>query len=519
MRMNKIFFALLSYCLCLFASVSLNAQGSSPFPRSSPEAEGVSSRGIIRFLDAAQHSKNVIHSFIFLRHGKVIAEGWWDPYQPKLRHSLYSVSKTFTSTAVGLAVSDNKLNLTDKVISFFPNDLPQSLSPYLSELSVRDLLTMSGGMDPDPSLTVGSKNRNWMKAFLSTPIVHKPGTVFLYNSMGTFMLSAIVQKVTGQKLVDYLKPRLFDPLGISGMDWEENMMGMNTGGWGLRIRTEDMAKLGQLYLQKGNWNGNQILPASWIEEATTVKIIQHPQLAQLSKDSSDWEQGYGYQIWLCRHHAYRADGAFGQYIIVFPEWDAVLAIQSETQDMQNELNLVWDYLLPAFKKNKLPDDQKSLIDLKVKLANLALPAEAGSYTSLTQNKQTYKTFILEPNASQIGSVVLDIKDSICHLVLNTASDTYNLYYGAGKWKLGQTNKPGPSPMGTYKENYALLSPYKVAGNFFWKDDQTLVLQMRYLESPHMETFTLKSEGKKLTMDIDYSFNFGSDQMELTGVQK
>ena len=155
-------------------------------------------------------------------------------------------------------------------------------------------------------------------------------------------------------------------------------------------------------MQKGIWNGNQILPASWIEEATTEKIIQHPELSQSAKDSSDWEQGYGYQIWRCRHHAYRADGAFGQYIIVFPEQDMVLAIQSETRNMQNEMNLVWDYLLPAIKKNKLPEDQKSLYALKAKLSTLAIKPDAGSFTSFTANKKLNKYFILEPNDNQFS---------------------------------------------------------------------------------------------------------------------
>jgi Beta-lactamase len=509
----------LALSLICFFSVSLRGQSSSGLPHSLPETEAVSSGGILRFIEAAEKSKNELHSFIFLRHGKVIAEGWWDPYKSTLRQTLYSTSKTFTSTAVGFAVSENKLKLTDKVISFFPNDLPGSISPFLAALTVRDVLIMADGMDPDPTHDVASKNHNWVKGFLATPIIYKPGTVFLYNSMGSFMLSAIVQKVSGQKLIDYLKHRLFDPLGISGMDWEENLLGVNTGGWGLRLRTEDMAKMGQLYLQKGIWNGNQVVPAAWIEEATTEKIIQHPELAQSAKDSSDWEQGYGYQIWRCRHHAYRADGAYGQYIIVFPELDAVLAIQSETGNMQSELNLVWDYLLPAIKKNKLPEDQKSQIALKVKLNTLTIQPETGSFTSLTNNKQTNKTYIFEPNENQIGSLVLDIKDSICHLVLNTGSDTYNLNFGAGKWKTGQTNKPGPLLNGTNKENFALQSPYKVTGNFYWKDDQTLVMQLRYLESPHMETYTLFMDGKKLNMDIAYSLEFGARSMTLTGTQK
>ena len=502
----------------LLASLTSFSQTGSSLAHSVPEAEMVSSAGILRFLQAAEKSSNELHSFIFLRHGKVIAEGWWNPYKPALRHSLYSASKTFTSTAIGFAVSENRLRLSDKVISFFPNDLPDTVSPYLAALTVRDVLIMSDGMDPAPS-DVREVSRNWVKGFLATPIKYKPGTVFLYNSLGTFILSAIIQKVTGQKLIEYLKPRLFDPLGISGMDWEENMMSINTGGWGLRVKTEDMAKLGQLYLQKGQWNGSQILPASWIEEATTAKIFRHPELSQIAKDSSDWEQGYGYQIWRSRHHSYRADGAFGQYILVFPDQDAVIAIQSETPDMQNELNLVWEYLLPAIKKVKMPADPKSEYALKAKLSSLALTPAQGSYSAYRANKSLNKYFVLEPNANHIINITLEIKDSICHFSLNTGTDTYNLLYGAGFWKTGQTNKPGPYSASASKENWALLSPYKVAGIFYWKDDQTLVLEMRYIESPHTEIFTCHIDGKSITVDIERSFDFGKKKTTLTGVQK
>jgi CubicO group peptidase (beta-lactamase class C family) len=516
--MTKKSFLILALLISSVSSRSLFAQNSTSLPRSTPEAEGVSSAGIIRFIDAAEKSKNELHSFIILRHGKVIAEGWWDPYKSTLRHTLYSASKTFTSTAIGFAVTENKLKLTDKVISFFPNELPDPVSPNLAALTVQDVLMMSDGQDPEPSSLAGT-SKNWVKAFLATPIVNKPGSVFLYNSMGTFMLSAIVQKVTGQKVLDYLKPRLFDPLGISGMDWEENLMSVNTGGWGLRVKTEDMAKLGQLYLQKGIWNGTQIIPASWIEEASTEKIIQHPMLAQSKKDSSDWEQGYCYQIWRCRHNAYRADGAFGQFIIVIPDQDVVIAIQAETPNMQNEINLVWDYLLPAIKKNKIPADEKALYALKAKLSTLAIKPNAGSFTSFTANKNLNKYFILEPNANQIGSITIQISDSICHFIMNTGVDTYNLYYGAGYWKTGQTNKPGPSLVSAAKENWALLSPYKIASNFYWKDDQTLVMEMRYIESPHTEITTCHFDGSKITVDIERSFDYGSKKTVLTGVLK
>jgi CubicO group peptidase (beta-lactamase class C family) len=505
--------------ISILSSISLKAQNNTSLPRSNPEEQGVSSGGILRFIQAEEKSKNELHSFMFLRHGKVIAEGWWDPYKPSLGHSLYSASKTFASTAIGFAVTENRLKLSDKVISFFPNELPDSISQNLGSLTVKDLLIMSAGQDPEPVFPVASKSRDWVKGFLETPIVYKPGTVFLYNTLGTFMLSAIIQKVTGQKLVDYLKPRLFDPLGITGMDWEENLLSINTGGWGLRLKTEDMAKLGQLYLQKGNWNGNQILPSAWIEEATTEKIIQHPGMAQSKKDSSDWEQGYGYQIWRCRYHAYRADGAYGQFIIVLPDLDAVIAIQAETPDMQNELNGVWEYLLPAIKKNKLPADEKSLYALKGKLSSLAIVPKSGSFSAFSENKNTNKYFVLEPNDSQIGSMTIQIKDSVCHLVLNTGADTYNLYYGLGFWKPGQTNKPGPLLFSYARENYALLSPYKIAGNFYWKDEQTLVMEMRYMESPHTETFICHFDGKNISVDIEHSLDFGKKKITLTGVEK
>ena len=196
------------------------------------------------------------------------------------------------------------------------------------------------------------------------------------------MLSAIVQKVTGQKLIDYLKPRLFDPLGISGMDWEENLMSINTGGWGLRVKTEDMAKLGQLYLQKGNGMAIRYCRLPGLKKQRQQKFSGIPSCRRSAKDSSDWEQGYGYQIWRCRHHAYRADGAFGQYILVLPDQDAVIAIQSETPDMQNELNLVWEYLLPAIKKGKIPADPKSEYALKAKLSSLALTPNSGQLFGL-----------------------------------------------------------------------------------------------------------------------------------------
>ena len=280
--------------LCFQLSVA--GAGSASLPRSVPEQEGVDSKGISAFLQVAETNRHEFHSLMVVRHGKVVAEGWWNPYGADLKHTMYSVSKSFTSTAVGFAVSEKKLKVDDKVISFFPEY--RSTNAYVADLTVKDLLTMSVGQEPDPTGKVGG-TLVWEKTFFETPILHKPGTTFLYNSAASYMLSAIVTKVTGQTVADYLKPRLFDPLGITGFDWETNPEGKNSGGWGLRIKTEDMAKFGQLLLQKGMWKGKQVLPKEWVEEATTAKIQQSPNATEEQKAKNDWIQGYGYQFWRC----------------------------------------------------------------------------------------------------------------------------------------------------------------------------------------------------------------------------
>jgi len=488
--------------------------------RSIPEAEGVSSQGIIDFLNAAAKSSHEFHSLMFLRHGKVIAEGWWAPYKPELRHTLYSTSKSFTATAVGFAVSEKKISVEDKVISFFPDQLPDTVSQFLSALKVKDLLSMSAGQEPDPTFKIVVNENNWIKSFLSVPIVHKPGTKFLYNTLATYMLSAIVQKATGEKVIDYLKPRLFQPLSIDGMDWEVDPNGINCGGWGLRLRTEDMAKFGQLFLQKGKWNGSQILPASWIQEASTLKIYQAPEAAQSKKDSSDWMQGYCYQMWRCRHNAFRADGAFGQYIIVMPDQDAVIAITAETGDMQSELNLVWDYLLPAMKDDKLAENKSVNIQLKQRLSTLVLPLPSTIGTiSPVAKRISGKTFTLEPNEKHLKSLGFGFEVSKCSLTMQIDSASYNFTLGYGQWVQSETSLLGPNLLLQAKAHFVGLPPAKTEGSFGWKDENTLELVLRYVESPHTETITCRFDKNKLSVDFHYSNMPGYKQPGITGILK
>ena len=496
--MKKIF-------IFLFLNLPLFAQKQVTLSRSNPEVEGVSSEGINNFIEAVSKSKHELHSFMILRHGKVVSEGWWNPYRNDLKHTLYSCSKSFTATAIGFAVSERKLTVNDKVISFFPEDLPDQISPNLAELKIKDLLSMSVGHEKEPSNIISTSD-NWVKEFLNTPIKYQPGTKFLYNSPATYMLSAIVQKVTGQRVIDYLKPRLFDPLGISGIDWEIDPKGINTGGWGLRLKTEDMAKFGQLFLQKGKWNGKQILPASWVEEASTMKILQDPNATQSRKDSSDWLQGYCYQMWRCRNNGFRADGANGQFIIVLPDKDAVIAITAEAPDMQGEINLIWKHLLPAFEDKKLPSNPKLMASLKEKASSLYLPILSRNVHSAMESNISGKNYSMIAGEKTFEGASFEFKNDICYLSLKTDSVTHRIPFGFGKWELSETTKFGPYLVARAKANRVGLPIFKVAGSYGWKDEKTIEMTLRYIESPHTETITCTFEDEKVSVDFQNIFN-------------
>jgi CubicO group peptidase (beta-lactamase class C family) len=343
-----------------------------PMPRSTPEAQGISSQAIRDFVEAADQI-NTLHSFMLVRHGQVIAEGWWEPEAPDKPHVLHSLSKSFNSTAVGLAIEDGKLSLDDPVLKFFPADAPTEPSDNLKAMKLRDLLTMTCGHDTEPKSVGGAPS---VKQFLGHPVLHKPGTHFQYNTMGSYTLSAIVTKATGQTTLEYLKPRLFEPLGIEHPEWESSPEGNSLGGYGLKLCTESIAKFGQLYLQKGKWDGRQLIPEKWIEEATSKQVPNDQE--SHAKIGIDWQQGYGFQFWRCTHNAFRGDGASGQFCLVIPEKDAVIAITADTGDMQGELNAVWERLFPAFQGERLPDDAAGLERLKQAIARLkAHPREKG----------------------------------------------------------------------------------------------------------------------------------------------
>ena len=329
--------------------------------RSAPEKQGVKSQAIVDFLNKIKDESHELHSFMLLKNGNVISECWWEPYAPQYRHQLFSLSKSFTSTAIGMAVSEGLLGVDTLLVDIFRQEIGElgdDIDEKIKRMTVRHILIMGTGMEYE-NWTFWGRQTNNIKNFLSSHIKNEPGSLFFYHSMATYIQSAIITKLTGLNLVDYLKPRLFEPLGISDPYWEQDNLGISMGGFGLNIKTEEIAKFGQLYLQKGEWNGKQLISESWVNEATRKHINNENNNANAS---IDWSQGYGYQFWRCRPEGvYRGDGMYGQFCIVMPDADAVIAITSNA-DMQRVQDLIWDMLLPALRENSEPREDKAAHD-------------------------------------------------------------------------------------------------------------------------------------------------------------
>ena len=482
-----------------------------PLPRCTPESQGISSAAVLDFVEAVDSTISELHSFMLLRHGQVVSEGWWAPYAAEHPHILFSLTKSFTSTAVGLAVTEGHLSIDDPVLAFFPEDAPKRPSKNLQAMRVRHLLSMSTGHLMDSTeKAVTNKEGNWIKGFFSMPVKHAPGAPFVYNSAASHMLSAIVQKVTGIPLKAYLTPRLFEPLGIEPAKWETDPSGINTGGWGLSLKTEDIARFGQMYLQKGLWQGQRILVEDWVEMATSKQVRND----LVEGTPIDWQQGYGFQFWRCQHNAYRGDGAFGQYCIVMPDQDAVLAITSGVGDMQAVLNLVWKHILPGMGATVLPEDKAIQNKLSTRLADLCLDPPH-HYTGQTeQNLQ--RSYSLADNPLDIKTILLDISNNRCRLTVKNPSGQHTLDCGAQNWLLSRTSF-------AFEDRRPLMSippeGYPIAAAFAWIAADTVEIQIRFYETHAYYTLTCQLDGDTITITPKVNVSFVPNQLpKLTGVR-
>ncbi|MGI5451926.1 serine hydrolase domain-containing protein [Streptomyces sp. CA-249302] len=444
-----------------------------PLPSSAPAAQGVDAAGVHAFLDALEAAPDIEpHSLMILRHGRLVASGWWAPYTPDRLHLLYSLSKSFTATAAGLAAGEGLLDFDDPVISYFPEFEADITDPRSRSMLVRHVASMASGHEQETYDRARALDPvHPVRGFLLLPPDHDPGTVFAYNQPATFALAAIVQRVTGQSLSGYLRPRLLDPLGIGEVAWLTGRSGLELGFTGLHGTTDAIARLGQLYLGEGVWEGERLLSREWVAEATRVHIPTEGAM-QDQGDRGDWQRGYGFQFWRSRH-GYRGDGAYGQFCLVLPEHDAVIAMTAATEQMQKVLNLVWEHLLPAFGPEPLFGREADDTALRDRLALLALPPSEGKPAPPERASEwTGAEF------TPAGGLCVD-QPKLTSVVVRPGPDGWT-------GTLTEDGRPLELPVGEGGWTVA-EEPLPVAVSGGWADADNLAVELVFLETPHRLT--------------------------------
>jgi CubicO group peptidase (beta-lactamase class C family) len=440
-------------------------------PRSSPAEQQVDPAAVLAFVDAVEADPAIeMHSLMVVRHGHVVAEGWWAPYTAERPHLLYSLSKSFTSTAAAFATAEGLLDLDDTVVSHFPEFDADITDPRSRRIKLRHVAAMaSGHLRETLGQAVTLDPEEPIRGFLLIPPEREPGTVFAYNQPCTYALASVVQRNAGMPLTRYLRPRLFDPLGIGEVGWHTFAPGREQGFSGLHARTEDVAKLGQLYLQAGHWNGGQLISQEWVA-AATAKQVDNPNEA-----NPDWRQGYGFQFWMSRH-GYRGDGAFGQFCVVLPEYDTVIVSTACTRQMQTVLEAMWAHLLPGL-RDAAPQAGSVQDRLAARLGGLAVPAYRANPAP-----STWEPWISGPFAVAAGAEGLQTQPTLTSIRVQPTDDGWHV-------TLIEANNALTFPVGT--TGWMVSTPTDAGGRSIpvaacggWPDDQTVRMEVIFLETPH-----------------------------------
>ena len=443
-------------------------------PRSTPAAEGINTQAVIDMMDSLLALPECdIHHVMVMRHGKVVAEMHPSPFRAEDSHTLYSASKTFTALAVGFAIDDNLLRLDDRVMNFFPDKRTGSVSDNMAAMTVRDLLMMASGVTPD--WTMRNNSTDWVKDWLAKTVDNKPGSLFQYDSMCTFMLSAIVQRVTGQTMLEYLQKKMFGPMHITVADWESSPDGINTGGWGLRVQAETMAKLGQLLLNKGNWNGQQLVSADYVTEACS-RLIDGG--AKETVPPTDGNQGYGYQIWQSKWPgSFRADGAMGQYTVVVPEEELVVVILGMKLNGHEELACIWNQLMPGMKAEPLKPEKKLQQRLEKRCTTARLPLPKGK-------KGKKQTILLQLANNQLGirEIGLFWKDAANTMEIEyVAQDSETYILGYDTWCYNPMNGYPVYSINAINRMQGFTHGFTAAGAYAWTTPSMLEVKVHYVD--------------------------------------
>lgn len=463
-------------------------------PRSTPAAEGISTQAVINMMDSMLSLPECdIHHVMVVRHGKVVAEVHPTPFRAEDAHTLYSASKTFTSLAVGIAIDENLLRLDDRVMTFFPDKRTNRVSDNMAAMTVRDLLMMASGVVPD--WTMRNNSTDWVKDFLAKPVADEPGSRFQYDSMCTFMLSAIVQRVTGQTMLEYLQKKLFTPMHITVADWETSPDGINTGGWGLRVQAETMAKLGLLLLNKGNWNGEQLVSADYVEAACS-RLIDGG--AKETVPPTDGNQGYGYQVWQSKWPgSYRADGAMGQYTVVVPDADLVVVILGMKLYGHDELACIWNQLMPGIKDEPLKPEKKLQTKLEKLTAGAALRLPQGKKKS-SRRAQILK---IEPNRHGFQYLSIPGNELVRVDPVSGQQDAFDL--GHGTWLYSPMNGYPVYSINAINMMRGLGDDFVAAAAYAWTSPSTLEVRLHYVNWISGTTLVFDFDKHEVTMSDTY----------------
>ncbi|MDD4772409.1 MAG: serine hydrolase [Eubacteriales bacterium] len=470
--------------------------------RKSPVSLGIRPSAILNMV--RQWDKNGgLHSFMVIRHRAVAAEGWWAPYSPNKTHMLYSLSKSFTSIAVAFAAYEDLLDFDAAVISYFPEyeRLPE-IDSMVRSVKIKHLLTMSTGHNPNADFIFNYIDP--IAAFFCSKTDCEPGTRFGYNTGATYMISAAIQKVTGIKLIDYLKPRLFEPLGIEDITWDECALGVNLGGTGLNVKTEDIAKFGLFLLNRGKWDARQLIPAGYIDRATEKHInnwteTKYPQLDKFKCEElpeSDWARGYGYQFWRCvPDDVYRGDGAYGQLCVIMPRLDTVIACTAGLGDMQQELRVIWNNLNDDAFFDGVCDDESEIAaqkELEELTGGLSLPEPNGDDFDSVRR---YSGNTYQLGSDKTDSVKILFEHDRGTIIFN--KNGYSVPVCAGyNCRLDNKPKNPGSFFGNPGDKCECFSASMAASG------DTLTVAVVYTLTPYSATFTLTFDGPRLFMKVN-----------------
>lgn len=480
--------------IALIAIPFMTRAQSGSLPRSTPAAEGISTAAVINLMDTLLTMQGCdIHHMMIVRHGKVVAEVHPAPFRPEDTHTLFSISKTFTSLAVGIAIDENRLRLTDRVLTFFHDKMPDVISDRMASMTVRDLLTMTSGVESDNSMREHSTD--WVKDWLAKPVEHDPGKVFQYDSMCTFMLAAIVQRVTGRTLLDYLNEKLFTPMEITQADWEMGPDSINTGGWGLRLPAEALAKLGVLLLNKGNWQGQQLISADYVEQACSSII----DLKAANDTVSHF--GYGYQLWQNIWPGYGdvsiASGTYCQHVFILSKLDVAIVVLGILYDDEPLINNIKSLLLPEMSDSPLAAerDLQQRLDSLCSHAIIYLPQGVSSGVPINGKRLEFKT-----NDQSLMWASIDA-DTFKLARDGRPVESFPMAYRA--WRYGPVAGFPPYTIHAVNRMQDLRHDFEAAAAWAWTSPSRLEIRVHYVNWGAASTYIFDFNKQELTFRNDF----------------